>query len=104
MTDIIDFLERMGRDAGLRGATRAELAEVLVEAQVDPLVRKAVVAGDRRTLEHLLGAQPNVCCMTNYPENDGDQEEQERKAKEAEKRPDQTASAHSNFGPLAIAA
>lgn len=26
MTDIIDFLERMGRDAGLRGATRAELA------------------------------------------------------------------------------
>jgi hypothetical protein len=104
MTDIIDFLERMGRDAGLRGATKAQLAEVLVEAQVDPLMRKAVLAGDRRTLEHLLGAQPNVCCMVNYPENGGDQEEHERGAKEAEKRPAQTALAHSNFGPLAIAA
>jgi hypothetical protein len=104
MTDIIDFLERMGGDAGLRGATRAELAGALAEAQVDPLVRKAVLAGDRRTLEHLLGAQPNVCCAIHYPEGDGDREEQERKAKEAEKRPDQTASAHSSLGPVAMAA
>jgi hypothetical protein len=104
MTDIIDFLERMGRDAGLRGATRAQLAEVLVEAQVDPLLRKAVLAGDRSTLEVILGAHPNVCCTTHYPESDGDQEEQERKAKEAEKQPDQTASAHSSFVPLAVAA
>jgi hypothetical protein len=104
MTDIIDFLERMGRDAGLRGSTRAQLAEVLVEAQVDPLVRKAVLAGDRRTLEHLLGAQPNVCCTTHYPEGDGEQEEQERKAKENAKQPDQTALADLSFDPLAVAA
>ena len=104
MTDIIDFLERMGRDAGLRGATSADLAEALVEAQVEPLVRKAVLAGDRRTLEHILGAQPNVCCMVNYPEEGGDQEEQERRAKEAEQRPDQTASTHSSSGPLPMAA
>ena len=104
MTDIIDFLERMGGDAGLRGATRADLAEALVEAQVDPLVRKAVLAGDRRTLEHLLGAQPNVCCMTHYPEGDGDQEEQERKGKENTKQPDPVASGRSSFGLLAVAA
>jgi hypothetical protein len=104
MTDIIDFLERMGRDAGLRDTTSAELAAALAEAQVAPSLRKAVLAGDRRTLELILGAHPNVCCTTHYPESDGDREEQERKARENTKQPDQTASAHSSFGPLAVAA
>jgi hypothetical protein len=104
MTDLIDFLERMGRDAGLRGATSADLAEALVEAEVDPLVRKAVFSGDRRTLEHLLGAQPNVCCAIHYPEGAGEQEEEERKAKENAKQPVQSVLVDLSFDPLAVAA
>ena len=104
MTDIIDFLERMGGDAGLRGATRAELAGALAQAQVDPSIQKAVLAGDRGTLELVLGARPNVCCATHYPESEGDQEEQERKAKENAKQPNQTALADLSFDPLAVAA
>jgi hypothetical protein len=104
MTDIIDFLERMGRDAGLRSATGAELAGALAEAQVDPSVQKAVLAGDRALLERVLGAQPNVSCMTNYPESDDDAAEQEKKAKENTKQPDPAASADSSFDVLAVAA
>jgi len=104
MTDIIDFLERMGRDAGLRGATSTELSAALAEVQVDPSLRKAVLAGDRSTLELILGAHPNVCCVTHYPESGGDQDGTERRAKENTKQPDQTASAHLNLDPLAAAA
>jgi hypothetical protein len=101
MTDIIDFLERMGRDAGLRGTTSAELSAALAEVQVDPSLRKAVLAGDRSTLELILGAHPNVCCTTHYPESD---EEQEGEAKEHAKQPERKASAQLGFDPLKAAA
>jgi hypothetical protein len=104
MMDVIDFLERMGSDAGLRGVTGAGLSEALAEAQIDPLLRKAVLAGDRSRLEFILGAQPNVCCTTHFPESDDDLEEQERKAKEQTKQPERKASAQLSFDPLKAAA
>jgi hypothetical protein len=67
MSDVIDFLEKWGQDAQLRHATSTELAQALADAQIDPFVRKALVGGDRRHLEFLVGAQPNVCCMVNCP-------------------------------------
>jgi hypothetical protein len=104
MMDVIDFLERMGSDAGLRGVTGAELGEALADAQIDPLVRKAVLAGDRRGLEFALDAIPNVCCVTHMPQGDDDLEEQERKAKEHTKQPERKASAQLSFDPLKAAA
>jgi hypothetical protein len=104
MMDVIDFLERMGSDAGLRGVTGAKLGEALVEAQIDSLVRKAVIAGDRSRLEFVLGSQPNVCCLVNYPQSDEEEAEQEKKARENTKQPDPAASADSSFHFLAVAA
>jgi hypothetical protein len=69
MSDVIDFLEKWGQDAQLRHATSIELAQALADAQIDPFVRKALVAADRRHLEFLVGAQPNVCCLIHYPDD-----------------------------------
>jgi len=79
MVDVIDFLERWGRDARLRHATGAELTQAMINAQIDPFVRKALLGADRRHLEFLVGAQPNVCCMVNVP-TDTDSENEVRAA------------------------
>ena len=82
MSDVIEFLERMGREAGLRRASQLELADALDDGQIDPRTRKAILAADRRRLEFLAGATPNLCCMVYAPKGDEQQEEQERKAKD----------------------
>jgi hypothetical protein len=81
MSDVIDFLEKWGQDAQLRHATSTELTQALADAQIDPFARKALVGGDRRHLEFLVGAQPNVSCLINYP----DEEKLPKKAAEDEK-------------------
>ncbi len=70
MSDVIDFLERWGRDAQLRHATGAELTRALASAQIEPFLRKAILAADQRHLEFLLGTQPNVCCLIFVPKSD----------------------------------
>jgi hypothetical protein len=86
MSDVIDFLEKWGQDAQLRHATSTELVQALAGAQIDPFVRKALVAADRRHLEFLVGAQQNVCLIF-IP----DEEELPQKAAEEEKRKEKAA-------------
>lgn len=76
MSNVVEFLEKWGRDARLRYATGAEVVRTLAGTQIDPFVRKAIVGGDRRHLEFLVGAQPNVCCMIAVPRGDEDFKEQ----------------------------
>ena len=63
MTDVIDFLERLGQDASLR---RAPLESTLKGADLSAEVRVALANRDQRSLEALLGTG-NVCCMVNAP-------------------------------------
>jgi hypothetical protein len=84
MSDVIDFLEKWGEDAQLRHATGAELVQALTEAQIDPFVRKALVGGDRRHLEFLVGAQPNVCSLVYAPAKEDEEEEEEKENEEEE--------------------
>lgn len=70
MSDVIDFLEKWGRDAQLRHATGAELTRALAGAHIDPFVRKALLGADQRHLEFLVGVQPNVCCLIFAPKED----------------------------------
>lgn len=63
MSNIIDFLERMGQDAKLRNASDAEIDKALAKAQIAPAVRAAIFNEDQQELEKLLGATTNVCCM-----------------------------------------
>ena len=77
MLNVIDFLERFGQDAGLRYATGDVVAEALQQAGIDPAVRLAIVSKDQAALERLLGADTNVCCMINKPDDEEEEEEED---------------------------
>ena len=77
MSNVIDFLERMGQDAQLRYATIAEVEQALTGAQIDPALRVAILGADQLQLEALLGAATNVCCMVHPTEEEDDDDDDE---------------------------
>lgn len=87
MSNVIDFLERLGTDAKLRNASDAELEQALVNAQIDPEVRAAILMRDQQRLESLLGASSNVCCMIFTPAREDDDESEEGEEKKDEDEP-----------------
>lgn len=70
MSNVIDFLERMGQDADLRHATGDQIAQTLSNANVSAELRAAIVDGDRAKIEMLLGAKANVCAIVFPVEED----------------------------------
>ncbi len=86
MTDAIDFLEQLGRNARLRRAPAAELERVLETTGMEPELRSALLANDELRLSALLGAQPNVCCLIVKPDpaKPGDEEEEDEPEEEDE--------------------
>ncbi|NUO71907.1 MAG: hypothetical protein HOQ10_04225 [Frateuria sp.] len=54
--DVIDILEKLGSDAGLRDAPLQELERALAAEQIDVSVRAAMLSGDRVQLQSLMGA------------------------------------------------
>jgi len=70
MSDVIEFLERLGRDAHLRHASEAEIGQALSRTQIDPKLQAAILSENQQQLEALLGADTNVCCMIFVPEDD----------------------------------
>ena len=77
MSDLIDFLERMGGDSQSRFATGPGLEEALASAGIAPPVRSAVLAGDQLRLESLIGASRNVCNLINFPDDEEEEEEED---------------------------
>jgi hypothetical protein len=70
MSDIIDFMERMGGDAQLSQASTDELAAVLSVTDIAPEVQLAVIARDAGQLGALLGMEP-VCILVAPPRPPG---------------------------------
>lgn len=54
MSNIIDFLARMGASATLRTSGRADLANELTASDVEPTLAAAILAGDDVTLRDRL--------------------------------------------------
>lgn len=82
MSNVIEFLEKMGSHASLRHASSAELAAVLGRQAIAPELQAAILAGDQRRLEAVLGARTNVVCgmapaEEESPSKDKDKEEEE---------------------------
>lgn len=77
MTDAIEFLEQLGRNARLRHAPTAELEQALAATGIGPELRSALLADDSLRLGQLLGAQPNICCLIEKPDEEEDEEEEE---------------------------
>ena len=82
MSDLIEFLERMGGDSESRFTAGAELDEALTHAGIGPTVRSAVLAGDQLRLESLIGASHNVCNLVNLPDEEEEEEDEEDKEHE----------------------
>lgn len=60
MTDIIEFLERVGQDAHLRHGSRDDLERALTAAELAPGLRAAILSRDQSYLEALMQQAP-VC-------------------------------------------
>lgn len=86
MTDAIDFLEQLGRNARLRRAPAAELERALAATGIEPALRCALLANDELRLGALLGARPNICCLIVKPDpaKPGDEEEEDEPEEEDE--------------------
>jgi hypothetical protein len=85
VSNVIDLLERLGQDAELRYATSEIMEEALLGTGIEPALREAIFGKDRRALEALLGAEPNVCCAIFREEEEEDEEDKEDKPGEDEK-------------------
>jgi hypothetical protein len=77
MSNLIDFLEQMGRDSESRFATGPELEAALTRAEIEPSVRAAILARDQLLLESLIGARHNVCTLINVPAEEEEEETEE---------------------------
>jgi hypothetical protein len=76
MSNVISFLERMGQDSELRGATPEELELALARAQIDAASRAAILGSDQPKLEALLGCNSTICCGI-FPGKEDDEEQEE---------------------------
>jgi hypothetical protein len=77
VSNVIDFLQRLGQDADLRHAPRIALELALAEADIDPALREALLGTDQRKLESLLGADTNLCAMISPGQKEESEEEDE---------------------------
>lgn len=77
MTDAIDFLEQLGGRSVAQQGVSTELERVLAASGIEPALRSALLADDDVRLGELLGAQPNICCLVEKPDQEDDEEEEE---------------------------
>lgn len=75
MSDVIDFLEKMGQDAQLRHGSQDEVELALASAEIAPELQAAILAQDQTRLETLLGQAP--LCVVFWPGEEEDEEEDE---------------------------
>lgn len=77
MSDVIDFLEKLGQNAHLRHIDGDRLEQDLAQAGIDASVRAALLSADPRRLEELLGASTNLCCLVEEPSREEEEEDDE---------------------------
>lgn len=66
LSDVIDFMERMGADAQLSQASTDDLAAALSVTDIAPELQSAVLAKDAQGLGALLGTKP-ACVLVAPP-------------------------------------
>jgi hypothetical protein len=97
MTDVIEFLERMGRDPQLRHAARDELERALISADIAPELRAAILAEDQAQLETLHGGAPVCGYFFPSKEDEGDEDEDEDEGEETPSEEPDEAPEHSGL-------
>ena len=102
MSNLIDFLEQMGRDSQSRFATGPELEAALTSAGIEPTVRAAILAGNQLLLESLLGARHSVCSLINVPEEEEESEEEDEEDDAEEDDEEEEDKEHKDVGAVKV--
>jgi hypothetical protein len=84
VSNVIDFLERFGRDADLRHATDDAIADALRNAGIEPQLQAAILNKDQGTLQALLGGDTNVCCLVHSPDEEEEEDDVEEEDEDEE--------------------
>jgi len=92
MSDTIELLEAIGRDASLRYASSGELADRLQQSQASGALMAAAAAGDSSLLADELGHKANYQPQSIQTTPGHEDEEEEPKQDDTDK-PDASASA-----------
>ena len=66
MSNIIGFLENVGRDAALRHASREQLLQAMQDGQLPAAQRTAVFSNSRAAIDEVLGTNETLYC-SNFP-------------------------------------
>lgn len=74
MSNVIDFLERMGQDAELRYGARAKVAMALGNEDIESALQELILDGDDVKLADALG-QGTMCCLL-LPVKEGEESEE----------------------------
>ncbi|WP_116807098.1 hypothetical protein [Steroidobacter cummioxidans] len=72
MSNLIEFLEKLGQNSQLRNVTGLELQAALSQAGIESSVHAALAGADRHSLETQAGAATNVCCLIHAAEDDSE--------------------------------
>lgn len=79
MTNTIELLESIGKDASLRHATATELEKLLAGMQASDELKRAACTGNAEPLKQELGHRMmnvnNNVPEAPYPDDDGDEDE-----------------------------
>jgi len=68
VSNVISFLESVGRDAALRHLDSGQLESAMRRAEVAPEVRAAILGRDRASLDSLLEVREKLYCVLMTPE------------------------------------
>lgn len=101
MTDVIEFLEKMGSDAQFHQGSRDQVALALMETGIAPEVQLALIAKDQSRLEQLLGQVP--LCAVFLPGKQEEEEEGEGDDDETPSREPHESPEHSRVRDVVVA-
>ena len=84
MSNVIEFLEKLGSDARLFQGAKDEIALALADAKVEASAGEAILARNVEELHALLKVVP-LCCFQTVPRRpDEEEEEEEQEGEEGE--------------------
>lgn len=93
MSNVIAFLESLGRDAALAPSTEG-FADAVCNAGLGDDARAALLAGDARALNDLLGGRPTMVCAL-FPADDDQKQDDEQKEGEDDSEKKESATPRS---------
>ena len=66
MSNVIGFLENVGRNAALHNASREQLLQAMQHGNVEPELQSALLSSNRMDIDSLLGGREKMYC-SNFP-------------------------------------